>query len=196
MHYDDRGRLNVHHIGDFSSGFRTGVSLIPAAGLGIVVLSNGWPNALSDGIPKSFFEIVDQGTSTQDWIGILEDQTAAGLAALSAAAPFPQGDQPATTPPLPLDAYSGTFSNDLYGEIVVRDEDGGLVMELGPHAARIELRHWDRDVFTYPLPPSGEVMLGQLGVQFMIGPSGKATTVAFGLPTVGPDSSALFTRAE
>ena len=66
LHYDERGRLNVHHIGDFNSGFRTGVSLLPAAGLGIVVLSNAWPNSLSDGIPKAFFEIVDRGEPTED----------------------------------------------------------------------------------------------------------------------------------
>ena len=69
-------------------------------------------------------------------------------------------------------------------------------MELGPLPARLELEHWDRDVFTYPLPPSGEVLLGKLGVQFMIGPSRTATAMAFGLPTVGPDSSAMFTRMD
>jgi hypothetical protein len=40
------------------------------------------------------------------------------------------------------------------------------------------------------------VLLGKLGVQFSIGPSRKATTAAFGLPTVGPDATALFTRVE
>jgi hypothetical protein len=78
----------------------------------------------------------------------------------------------------------------------VREEDGGLVLELGPLPSRLALEHWDRDVFTYPLPPSGEVLLGQLGMQFTIGPSGTATTAALGLPTVGPDSTALFTRRE
>jgi hypothetical protein len=196
MHYDGLGRLHMHHIGDFSSGFRTGVSLLPAAGLGIVVLSNAWPNALSDGIPKAFFEIVDQGEASEDWVGILKAQTEAGLAALSEAAPFPQGEPPDTTPPLPLDVYTGTYTNVLYGNLTVREEDDGLVLELGPLPSRLALRHWDRDVFTYPLPPSGEVLLGQLGAQFMVGPSGKATTAALGLPTVGPDSIAMFTRVE
>jgi CubicO group peptidase (beta-lactamase class C family) len=196
LNYDERGRLLVHHIGDFSSGFRSGVYLLPAAGLGIVVLTNAWPNALSDAIPKMFYEIVDRGESTEDWIGIFEAQTAAGLAAVSAAAPFPRGDAPASEPASSLDAYTGTFTNSMYGDLTVVEENGGLVLELGPLPARLELTHWDRDVFTYPLPPSGEVLLGNLGVEFMIGPTGKATTVAFGLPTVGPDSSALFTRVD
>jgi hypothetical protein len=194
--YDEWGRLLVHHIGDFSSGFRSGVYLLPAAGLGIVVLTNAWPNALADAIPKMFYEIIDQGEPTEDWIGIFESQTAAGLAAVSAAAPFPRGDAPADGPPLTLAAYTGTFTNKQYGDITVAEVDGGLILELGPLPTQIELTHWDRDVFTYPLPPSGEVLLGKLGVEFMIGPLGKATTVAFGLPTVGPDSTALFTRVE
>lgn len=196
LQYDERGRLLMHHIGDFNSGFRTGVSLLPAAGLGIVVLSNAWPNSLSDAIPKAFFEIVERGEPTEDWIGIFEAQTAKALAAVSAAAPFPRGDAPADGPPLSLDAYTGSYTNELYGDITVREENGGLVLEFGPLPTRLELEHWDRDVFTFPLPPSGEVLLGKLGVQFMIGPSRKATTAALGLPTVGPDANALFTRME
>ncbi len=196
LQYDQQGRLLMHHIGDFSSGFRTGASLLPAAGLGIVVLSNAWPNSLSDAIPRAFFEIVERGEPTEDWIAIFEDQTATALAAVSAAAPFPRGDAPAGEPPLSLDAYTGSYTNELYGDIAVREENGGLVLELSPQPSRIELEHWDRDVFTYPLPPSGEGLLGKLGVEFMIGPSRKATSAALGLPTVGPDATALFTRME
>lgn len=196
LHYDQSGRLNVHHIGDFSSGFRTGVSLLPEAGLGIVVLTNAWPNSLSDGIPKALFELVDRGDVTEDWVGVLDAQTAIGLDALRSLAPFPPVQVPATTPPLSPGAYTGTYTNHLYGEIVAREEAGDLVLLLGPLPTLLPLQHWDRDVFTYPLPPSGEVLLGRLGVQFTIGPAGKATAIAFGLPTVGPDSTALFTRVE
>ena len=84
--------------------------------------------------------------------------------------------------------------DELFGDLIVREESGGLVMELGPLPAQLPLEHWDQDVFTYPLPPSGEVLLGKLGVQFMIGASGTATAMTFGLPTVGPDATAMFTR--
>jgi CubicO group peptidase (beta-lactamase class C family) len=197
LQYDERGRLVMSHIGDFSSGFRTGVSLLPAEGLGIVVLTNAWPNSLSDGIPKAFFEIVERGETTQDWIGVFEAQTASALAAVSAMAPFPRGDAPAGgSPALSLDAYTGAYTNPQLGDLVVREDNGGLVMELGPLPSQLPLEHWDRDTFTYPLPPSGAVLLGKLGVQFTIGPSGTATAMAFGLPTVGPDATALFTRLD
>jgi CubicO group peptidase (beta-lactamase class C family) len=196
LQYDEQGRLVMSHIGDFSSGFRTGVTLLPAEGLGIVVLTNAWPNALSDGIPKAFFEIVERGEPTQDWIGTFEAQTAAALAAVSAAAPFPRGDAPSGSPALSLEAYTGTYTNTQLGEVRVVEDNGGIVIELGPLPARLPLQHWDRDVFTYPLPPSGAVLLGNIGVQFTIGPSETATAMAFGLPTVGPDATALFTRVD
>jgi hypothetical protein len=196
VQYDERGRLVIHHIGDFSAGFRTGVTLLPAAGLGIVVLTNGWPNALSDAIPKAFIETIDLGEPTQDWVGIMQAGTDDALAALAAVTPFPPGAAPAETPPLALDAYAGSYTNELYGDISVVVENDQLVAEIGPLPSRIELSHWDRDTFTYPLPPSGEVIMGQLGVIFTIGPAGLASAVSFGLPTVGPDSTALFTRTE
>jgi CubicO group peptidase (beta-lactamase class C family) len=196
MHYDERGRLQVHHIGDFSSGFRTGVSLLPTAGLGIVVLTNAWPNSLSDGIPKAFFELVDRGEVTEDWIGILETQTAEGIDAVRGFAPFPQGDAPGGDPSLSPDSYTGSYTNELYGDIAVREEDGNLVVELGPQPFLLHLEHWDRDVFTYALPPSGEVLLGRLGMQFSIGPFDQATSVQMGLPSVGPDGTAVFNRTE
>ncbi len=194
LSHDAYGRLHVQHIGDFSSGFRTGVDLLPEAGLGIVVLTNAWPNGLSDGIARAFFEIVDEGEPTRDWVALLGDQMAAGIDAVRANAPFPAGDAPTTEPPLALDAYTATYTNDLYGELMVREENGHLVLEFGPLPSRLDLTHWARDVFTYPLPPSGEVMLGRLGVQFLIGPLGTATAMAFGLPTVGPDATAMFMR--
>lgn len=194
LEYDDRGRLHMRHIGDFSSGFRSGVSLLPEAGLGMVVLTNAWPNALCDGLPKAFFEVVERGEPTKDWIGFFEDQTAAGIDALRKTLPFASDQPPSGDPALLLDAYIGTFTNELYGEITVRVAGDQLVLDLGPQPVSLDLTHWTRDVFTYPLPPSGEVMLGRVGVQFLIGPKGTATELVFGLPTVGPDSLATFTR--
>ena len=194
LNQDDQGRLHVHHIGDFNSGFRTGVHMLPEAGLGIVVLTNAWPNGLPDGIATAFLELVDRGETSQDWVTVLGNQMLAGIEVVREYAPFPSGDAPANQPSLAHDAYTGTYTHELYGDVVVRDETGQLLLELGPLPTRLDLTHWDRDVFTYPLPPSGEVMLGRLGVQFLVGPLGVATALAFGLPSVGPDSTVIFLR--
>jgi hypothetical protein len=116
------------------------------------------------------------------------------LEAVAAVTPFPTGAAPVETPPLPLDTYTGSYTNALYGDISVVAENDRLVAKIGPLPTRIELTHWDRDTFTYPLPPSGEVILGQLGVIFLIGPAGRASAISFGLSNIGADSTAMFTR--
>ncbi|MGB3329427.1 MAG: serine hydrolase [Thermomicrobiales bacterium] len=195
--HDDLGRLRVYHIGDFSDGFRTSVNLLPGSRLGIVALTNAWPNPLPDAVPRTFFEMVERGEPSQDWITYFASQTDAGLEAVRRAAPFPQTAQPGHDPALPLESYVGTFANTLYGTIATRIKDGGLVLEFGPGPAQLSLSHWSRDVFTYDLPPTGAVLIGEkLGVQFRIGPTGTASELAFGLPSVGPEGTAVFTRIE
>ena len=83
--FDDRGRLVVQHAGDFSS-YTTQATLLPAAGLGIVVLCNGWPSALREAIPKAFLEMVTNGDTKpglgerdRDLIGRFAGQRAADL---------------------------------------------------------------------------------------------------------------------
>jgi CubicO group peptidase (beta-lactamase class C family) len=103
--FDDRGRLVVEHAGDFSS-YTTAATLLPAAGLGIVAVCNGWPSALRGAIPKAFLEMVTHGEPSQDWVSAIETSSAASLASvLQTAAQFPQGKPPAdAAPPLPLDS--------------------------------------------------------------------------------------------
>src|SRR5262249_35006593 len=120
--FDDRGRLVVLYGGDFSS-YNTQATLLPAAGLGIVVLCNGWPSALREAIPKAFLEMVSNGEPSQDWISAIETSSAASLASvLQTSTSFRQGKPPSdAVPPLPLKAYAGTYSNAIYGEVAVRE---------------------------------------------------------------------------
>ena len=193
--FDDRGRLVVQHAGDFSS-YTTQATLLPAAGLGIVVLCNGWPSALREAIPKAFLEIVTNGQPSQDWVSAIETSSAALLASvLQTSTPFPQGKPPAdAAPPLPLDAYTGKYSNTIYGEVAVREEAGGLVVEFGPNGARRPIFPWNRDAFVMPLMGADAAQIAQLGVLFTIGPAGQADAALVSLAGVGPDAAATFTR--
>ena len=195
VYTDDRGRLVVTHGGDFSS-YNTQATLLPAAGLGIVVLCNGWPSALREAIPKAFLEMVTQGEPSQDWVGAIETSSAAALASvLETSTPFPQGEPPAdATPPLPLDAYTGTYTNTIYGEVTVREEAGGLVLEFGPNGVRRPLFPWNRDAFSMPLTGADAAQIAQLGVFFTIGAAGQADAALVSLGGVGPDAAATFTR--
>jgi hypothetical protein len=54
-------------------------------------------------------------------------------------------------PPMELKNYTGTYSNDIYGEITVSEKDKGLIITIGPERMNIFLKHWDRDTFTLSL---------------------------------------------
>ena len=194
--YDERGRLVVMHGGDFSGGYNTQATLLPAAGLGIVVLCNGWPSALREAIPKAFLEMVTRGAPTQDWVPAIETATAEALASLLATStPFPQGQPPADAlPSLPFDAYTGTYTNTIYGEVTVREDAGELVLAYGPHGVQRTLYPWTRDAFRMPLTGADAVPIAQLGVYFIIGAAGQADAALVSLGGVGPDAAATFTR--
>jgi CubicO group peptidase (beta-lactamase class C family) len=193
--FDDRGRLVVTHNGDFNS-YSTQATLLPGSGLGILVLCNGGASAVREAIPKAFLELVTRGEPSQDWVSAIETSFAAALASiLATSTPFPQGEPPAdAAPPLPLAAYTGTFTNTTYGEVTVREENGGLVLAFGPTGVRHRLNPWDRDAFSYRLMGSEGAQLAQFGVLFTIGPEGRADAALVSLGGVGPDAAATFTR--
>lgn len=193
--YDDRGRLVVMHGGDFNS-YSTLATLLPASGLGIVVLCNGGASAVREAIPRAFLELVTHGEPSQDWVSAIETSSAAALASiLATSTPFPQGEPPAdAAPPLSLAAYTGTYTNTIYGEVTVRDEAGALVLAFGPNGVRHRLFPWDRDAFSMPLTGADAAQIAQLGVLFTIGPEGQADAALVSLGGVGPDAAATFTR--
>jgi hypothetical protein len=71
-------------------------------------------------------------------IDAIETALAATLASvLATSTSFPQGKPPADAePPLPLNAYTGTYTNTTYGEVTVREEAGELVLAYGPHGVQ------------------------------------------------------------
>ena len=193
--YDDRGRLEVSHGGDFPS-YSTQATLLPGSGLGILVLCNGGGSAVRGAIPKAFLEIVTQGEPSQDWVSAIETSFTAALASIIAtSSPFPQGEPPAdAAPPLPLDAYTGTYTNTTYGEVTMQEENGALVLMFGPTGVQHRLDPWDRDAFSYLLTGSEGTQLARFGVLFTVGPEGQAVAAEISLGGVGPDGVATFTR--
>ena len=193
--YDDRGRLDVSHGGDFNS-YSTQATLLPGSGLGILVLCNGGASAVRGAIPKAFLEMVTKGEPSQDWVSAIEASFAAALAGiLETSTPFPQGDPPVgAAPPLPLDVYTGTYSDTIHGEVTVREENGALVLKFGPIGVQHPLNAWDRDAFSYLLTGSEGAQLAQYGVLFTVGPEGQAVAAQISLGGVGPEAVATFIR--
>ena len=152
--YGYLGRRVVEHGGDFSNGVSTRVSMVPADGVGIVVLTNAFPegNALATAITKTLYDLFIEGQPQEDWLTVqqrlLQD-------ALVGSILDPYEHLPATPPtdaasPRASAVYEGVFANDYYGTVTVKRGPGaGLSVRLG---RGVTLRYvpWDGDTWRQP----------------------------------------------
>jgi CubicO group peptidase (beta-lactamase class C family) len=185
------GGIQFSHSGAFSMGAATCVTLLPAAGLGIVTLSNTSPIGLPEAINRSFLDLALQGAVQRDWVALFGQLMAQAMTP-NYGRPDGYAKAPATTTAAaPLAAYVGAYANDLYGPIEVANVGGGLVLKQGPRLEAAPLRHFDRDVFTYQ--PTGENAYGPASVAFMLDPYGKAASVR--IENLDINHQGLFTRA-
>jgi CubicO group peptidase (beta-lactamase class C family) len=167
--YDKEGRLNLWHAGIFTTGAATIVRLVPSEDLGIVVLTNVFPPGVGEGLSLTFTDVALYGKATRDWLTYFKKMYAA--ATLGGGTDYSKPPAP-PGPALATSAYVGTYSNNLYGEIQIIEQGGGLAIVEGPSKLTFPLKHYDRDLFTCE-NTEGETG----GVTFVIGVDGKAATV-------------------
>ena len=176
LNYGPRG-VHWAHAGAFSVGAHTLISLLPDSELGIIVLSNAHPTGAPEAVASAFFDLAFDGEVSRDWLPAFNQ--AFDLAPVIEAAKATFATPPASpSPALPLAAYTGTYSNSFVGDAVVAEENGGLVVKMGPDGAMsFPLTHFDRDLFVYyPTPEWPDV---PVAVTFATGPDQKATQVTF-----------------
>ncbi len=169
---DYRGRQVVHHGGNVD-GFTALVAMMPEEKFGIVILTNmngtGLPNALM----LKLFDLQLNATP-RDWAGEgwqrLEAQRARAAQAQQRAASQRVAN---TRPSLPLSAYAGTYTDSLYGEVVVTQANGGLALEFGPNW-RGTLEHWHFDAFRVKFDTP---VLPAVPVTFYLNGAGKVDRV-------------------
>ncbi|MCC6927654.1 MAG: serine hydrolase [Gemmatimonadaceae bacterium] len=142
---DYRGRFVVHHGGNVD-GFTALVAMMPEEKFGVVFLTNmngtGLPNALMHKV----FDLQLKAPA-KDWSG----EALKRLEAQRARARQMQARQESqrvanTRPTLPLSAYAGTYVDSLYGDVVVKEENGKLQLTFGPNW-RGEMEHYQYDAF-------------------------------------------------
>lgn len=146
------GRVTLSHSGAFYLGAGTNYLLLPSEKLGIVVLTNAWPDGAAESLAMDFMDLVQFGTVTRDWLVAFQGLMAPMFrpeGALAGKAP-PKDPVPAK----PASAYVGTYENAYFGPAEVREEAGKLMLVVGPKPVRVELSHWSGDDFTYV--PTGE----------------------------------------
>ncbi len=143
------GRKHYSHSGAFELGTGTAFNLLPSAGLGIVVLTNGYPVGLPEILSAQFLDLLEHGAIQRDYVSLI----GAYFVGLNA----PLGSLVGVAPPVspvpsaPLATYAGSYSNDFYGPLQVDVVDDALLLTLGATPLRLHLRHWDGAVFTFTL---------------------------------------------
>src|SRR5437870_9196686 len=70
--YDEQGRLRLNHSGAFALGAATYVNLVPSEQLGIVVLTNGYPVGITEGLGATFADVALYGRPTRDWLALFK----------------------------------------------------------------------------------------------------------------------------
>ncbi len=178
------GRVRFSHSGAFDLGAATNFVIIPDADVAIVALTNAAPIGVPETLTAEFADLVEFGEIRQDWRKLYADAFAGmddDFGELS-------GKQPPAnpSPPRPLPAYLGTYTNDYWGSATVAEQDGALTVALGPRPDVYPLRHWDGDVFTLSLVSENFPPSGVSKVSF----AGNAMTVEF----LDGDKMGTFTR--
>jgi len=187
----ENGRVRVEHGGDLTSGVSTYITLYPADSMAIVVLTNAFPEGhiLTKSLTKGWDDLYFTGAVRKDWYSenenSLREAIKSGGSVLSAPAGLPE--TPATPKPArPLSAYTGTYTQDYYGDIRVDANETGLLMYPGHSTTQYFLVPYDGDTF--------RETSSDTGVYFTPGNGGTAGTVQFTIFDM-PGRNGTFVRA-
>ncbi|MCB0571869.1 MAG: serine hydrolase [Phaeodactylibacter sp.] len=154
---DYEGKEIISHTGGID-GFVTSVTLLPEEKLGVVVLTNTDQNYFYEALK---WEIVDAflGLPYRDYskayFGYYQRNTENEAQAIQALR-----DSVATghEPSLPVKAYAGRYTNEIYGHITLKPEGNGLTVTFEHHpklSARLEPMGGNRFLCTYSNPLYG-----------------------------------------
>ncbi len=185
--HDHHGRKVVQHGGNID-GMSALVAMIPEEKLGVVVLTNMNGTLMTTAIAYKVFDLFLQAPA-KDWSAELLKVIKA-QEGQAAAVEKKQADERAknTRPSLAQDKYTGTYTNEMYGDARVTEEQGHLVVSYSA-AITGDLEHWHYDTFQARMR---DRQFGKVLVSFAINAQGKTESLKFNMPGV---SDLVFTRA-
>lgn len=179
--YDYHGRKILNHSGGLD-GFLSYTVLIPEENAGFVVLTNNESPSFTIMMNKMRDVLVD--APKRDWNAEAKTQVAANRTADAEAAKKVDAARAANTKPtLPLSAYAGTYSDRMYGDVTVAEENGRLVMRFQPSPNFVaDLEHWHYDTFQIKWRPSVAYNFPRGFVTFTIDKNGKTDEMKIDQP--------------
>ncbi len=179
--YDYYGRKIINHSGGLD-GMLSYTVLIPEENAGFVILSNNE----SPGFVIMMNKIRDilVGAPERDWNAEAVDQVARTKAVDAESLQKENAARvTGTKPTLPLASYAGTYHDVMYGDVIVAEENGGLVMRFGPAKNFVaDLAHWNYDTFEIKWRPSVSYNFPRGFVTFTIDKLGRTDQMTIDQP--------------
>lgn len=179
--YDYHGRKILNHSGGLD-GFLSYTVLIPEENAGFVVLTNNESPSFAIMMNKIRDILVD--APERDWNEQAKRQSAGRKAAAEAQRKTVDSARVANTnPSLALSGYAGKYTDRLYGDITVSEENGHLVIRFGPSPNFVaDLEHWHYDTFQIKWRPSVAYNFPRGFITFTIDKNGKPDEIKIDQP--------------
>jgi len=178
---DFMGHKIVNHSGGLD-GMLSYTVLIPEENEGFVVLTNNESPSYVVMMNKIRDVLLDAPKT--DYNQVAKDQVAANKAAQDEADKKSDAERKLNTKPsLGLAGYAATYSSPMYGDVIVTEENGHLVMRLGPAPNFVaDLEHWHYDTFRIHWRPTVHYNFPRGFVTFTLDQNGKTDQLKIDQP--------------
>ncbi|MFN6962296.1 MAG: serine hydrolase [Pyrinomonadaceae bacterium] len=179
--YDYHGRKIINHSGGLD-GMLSYTVLIPEENAGFVVLTNSeYPDFA---VMMNKIRDVLVGAPARDYLAeAVEQQKRIKTAAEDEIKKQDAARVAGTKPSLSLSGYTGTYSDRMYGDITVAEENGRLVMRFLPAPNFVaDLEHWHYDTFVIKWRPSVSYNFPRGFVTFTLDKNGKTDEMKIDQP--------------
>lgn len=172
--HDYKGKKVNFHTGSLFGSIAIHGQL-PEEKLGIYVFANYGNGELRHALMYKAFDLFALG-GDRDWSkDLLELYTTNRNASAKRSQDFIDARVPDTKPSHPLEAYAGTYSDKLYGELVITVDGDKLNIEVNKFLSAT-LAHWHYDTFRGPYE---KAQYGNGLAQFTLNGEGKIVSVDF-----------------
>lgn len=144
--FDYGGKFVASHSGGYD-GMYSRVAIMPEEKLGFVVLTNSMKGISNPLMYYTFDRFL--GLDQKDWSASgLRSQQRSEAAHSGRIENYFNARKKNTTPSLSLDEYVGTYTCSMYGDIIIKMENGALTVDFS-HAPNLKasLSHWHFDTF-------------------------------------------------
>jgi hypothetical protein len=184
---DYHGQLMWQHGGN-TTGMTAAVGMLPEKHIGVAVLSNMQSAQLPAIVMHYIFDralgLPMRDLSAEAYERYLVQRRRADSVTAAQATEHPKDAKP----PLPLNAFVGTYADSLYGDATVSIVEGQLELHRGDWHGL--LQYWNANNFRWVLPPGSPT--GPMNIKFEIAPDNTVTGLWFG---IGGDVTLLGKKA-